>query len=51
MTRPIKNTPKYPTFAEVKAAALWAIGRAQSPRLTGGKVSKGAARQEIGART
>ena len=51
MTKPTKNTPKYPTFAEVKAATLRAIGRAQSRRLTGGKVSKGEARQEKGART
>ncbi|MFZ3205740.1 MAG: hypothetical protein WA161_17925 [Pseudomonas sp.] len=51
MTRPTENTPKYPTLAEVKGAALWAIDRAQSPRLTGGKVSKGEARQEKGART
>lgn len=41
MSKPTDNKPKYPTFAEVKAAALRAITQVLAHWLPGGKVTDG----------
>jgi uncharacterized protein (DUF927 family) len=41
MARPTENTPKYPTFAEVKAAALRSISQVLAHWLPGGKHTDG----------